>query len=116
MSEDLAVFVAARLDEDEAAAKAVRGFYGGYDSGSAIFAKRFGQARVLSEIAAKRAILGRHKPHETAFKGPACDWCSDDVDDRPQLWKEPWPCPDARSLAAVWSDHPDYRPEWAPTP
>jgi hypothetical protein len=25
-----------------------------------------------------------------------------------------WPCPDLRDLASAWSDHPDYRQEWAP--
>jgi hypothetical protein len=75
---------------------------------------RHDPARVLREVAAKREILDRHMPHQPAFGGPACNWCSEDVDDRPQLAKERWPCPDIRSLAAVWNDHPDYRAEWAP--
>ncbi|MGW0052057.1 hypothetical protein [Nocardia nova] len=25
---------------------------------------------------------------------------------------EPWPCMTARTIAAIWSDHPDYRQEW----
>jgi hypothetical protein len=24
-----------------------------------------------------------------------------------------WPCPEVLDLASVWSDHPDYREEWA---
>jgi hypothetical protein len=24
------------------------------------------------------------------------------------------PCTTLRAIAATWSDHPDYRPEWAP--
>lgn len=70
-------------------------------------------ARALREVEAKRAIVDRHSPHQPAFGDLACDWCSEDVDDRPQIAKERWPCPDIRSLAAIWSDHPDYDPAWA---
>jgi len=116
-----AAFLAARLDEDEAAANEI---HRPRDCGSVdrdgefdpdpIWCSCDYPARVLREVEAKRAILDRHAPHETAFDGPACDWCSEDVDDRPQLAKERWPCPDVLSLAAVYSDHPDYRPEWRP--
>lgn len=70
--------------------------------------------RMLREVEAKRAILDRHTPHQPASGGLACDWCSEDVDDRPQVAKERWPCPDVRSIAAVWSGHPEYRPDWKP--
>lgn len=101
MSEDLIAFLAARLDEDEAVAQEVASAVG-YRS------------RALREAGAKRAILGRHMPHQPAFGGLACNWCSDDVDDRPQIAKERWPCPDVRSVAAVYSGHPDYDEAWRP--
>ena len=110
---DLAEFVAARLDELAEADWHVMDCSGmPWPDGHCCDTQRW----LARDVAAKRAILDRHMPHETAFDGPACNWCSEDVDDRPQLWKQPWPCPDARSLAAVWNDHPDYRQEWAPAP
>jgi Family of unknown function (DUF6221) len=120
---DLSEFLRARLDEDEAAAREIHearvctgcsdGWEAGFDPDRCDCDY---PARVLREVEAKRAILDRHMPHETAFKGLACNWCSDDVDDRPQLAKVRWPCPDVRDLAAIWSDHPDYDPAWAPAP
>jgi hypothetical protein len=123
--DDVVAFVRARLDEDEAAAKAAWGIewdwryvaqpFGERPSiAHTVHIARHDPARVLREVEAKRAILDRHMPHETAFDGLACNWCSEDVDDRPQIAKERWPCPDARDLAAVWNDHPDYRQEWKP--
>ena len=122
---DLTAFLNARLDEDEAAAKAAWGVewdwryvaqpFGERPSiAHTVHIARHDPARVLREVEAKRAILDRHMPHQPAFGGLACDWCSEDVDDRPQIAKERWPCPDVRSIATVWSDHPDYRPEWKP--
>lgn len=111
--DDLIAFVTARLDEDEAAAKTLASDMPHLDAMCACIAAG-GSARVLREVAAKRAILDRHSPHETAFNGLACNWCSEDVDDRPQLAKERWPCPDVLSLAAVWSDRPGYRDDWKP--
>lgn len=110
--DDLTAFIAARLDEDEAAAHAWLPF-GNPDAAQREHIARKDPGRVLREVAAKRAILARHKPHETMPAGLACNWCSDDVDDRPQLMKMDWPCPDVRAIAAVWSDHPDYRSAWS---
>ena len=86
-------FLNARLDEDEAAG-------------------RRALARALREVEAIRAILERHRRIEPDFTGAAaCAWCSDDTDAGARF-HQPWPCPDVLSLAAVWSDHPDFRPEW----
>lgn len=142
--DDLIAFLSARLDEDEAAARAVKDNSAPWDGqwqprernaletrngwvlavsipigsdfapGVVEHIARHDPARALREVAAGRAILDRHMPHETAFDGLACNWCSEDVDDRPQIAKERWPCPDVRSLAAVWDGHPDYRSEWKP--
>ncbi|MFT4226101.1 MAG: hypothetical protein QM624_06745 [Micropruina sp.] len=38
-------------------------------------------------------------------------WGSSDC----QVCKVRWPCDVFRTLAATWSDDPEYRPEWAPT-
>lgn len=63
---------------------------------------RHDPARVLREVEAKRQILEAHG----GDLGPQvmfCPHCEHDT-----------PCPTVRLLAAVYADHPDYRPEWAP--
>ena len=52
-------------------------------------------ARALREVAFKRAILGQYRT--------AAGWSGDN-----------WPL-SLRLLTAVWSGHPDYQPEWAPS-
>jgi Family of unknown function (DUF6221) len=148
---DLVAFLTARLDEDEAAAKAAGGFL---DSGSpgelAANLQHFRwrgspiaeaaiahvaehrPARVLREIDAKRNILAEHpvdaellawslKAAEVvAGRAAPLSWCMrcytplpDSRDDEDQYEHVDWPCPTLRALAAVWSGHPDYDPEWA---
>lgn len=139
--DDLTAFVTARLDEDEAAAIAagdgaaesarwrtrehpsdsgiVRDGQGAvviYDEGvpsdeDAAHIARHDPDRALRDVAAKRAIVARHKPL-SGVGGMYCAWCSDDTDTASLNWR--WPCPDIRDLAAVYSGHPDYRQEWAP--
>ena len=110
---DLVTFLRARLDEDEAAAKAARDakclpwqddewsdqpeeWIGHYD--------RHGPERALREVAAGRAILRWHPSeqmrHIDASRCPQCEFT--------------WPCPTVRCLAAVYSGHPDYQQEWKP--
>jgi len=128
---DLRDFIAARLDEDEAAARvATEGpwsFVGYDDSGWAVVANdeheivsRSGSddathtalhdpARVLREVAAKRAILEYHATtlHEAT---PLRRQSMSDEQFARVLDAERtlgW-------LAAVYSDHPDYNPEWGP--
>jgi hypothetical protein len=111
---DLVAFLAARLDEDEAAAEDV---HNAYECESCMgppgpFPCNCGYpARVLREVAAKRAILAEHKPYETGgthLSGPVfCSTCGEE--DAVEV-----PCGTLRHLAAVYSDHPDYRPEWKP--
>ena len=136
--DDLVAFLRARLDEDEAAAKAAAkttaaqwrpdGHWVLYehpdDSTQAVALNedfdrepiahiaRHDPARVLAEVAAKRAILARHHPQDHALHGRLCAWCSSTS---VSLYQK-WPCPDARDLAAVYASHPDYRPEWKPQP
>lgn len=58
------------------------------------------------EVDAKRAILMRHEP-ATTFDITVCDYCEGSLD---------YPCPDVRTLATIYADHPDYRDEWRLTP
>jgi hypothetical protein len=98
----LAEFLAARLDEDEAAAKAVT------------FRSRF-TARVLREVAAGRKILAygqeaqakldRAVAHPEDFApGDAGLYVGKAAASRMAM----------RHLAAIWSDHPDWDDAWHP--
>jgi hypothetical protein len=148
---DITEFVRARLDEDEAAAKAwqsppwredatnwrvVGQREPRYDngrsetltvidvSGRAVdFAEaiqvrwdsngeraehiaRHDPARVLREVAAKRAIVAQHVAIPMrGIEASSCREC-----------RSTWPCSTVRHFAAVWSDHPDYRAEWKSEP
>lgn len=122
---DLTAFLTARLDEDEAAAKAAAGpdwfldsaedddkrdircpstlypgrlaVADGVHSEDAEHIARHDPTRVLREVAAKRAILGQYED--------VAEW------DPPQMVGA---LEDAvRALAAVYSDHPDYDQAWA---
>ena len=134
---DLIAFCEARISEDEASAKAaasVAGPHWRHDTGwskadhpysqvrspgGAIvadalrgpddeeigpFLARHDPARVLREVTAKRAILTRHSPVTGPGRGTRCGGEFD----------VPWPCEDARSVAAIWSGHPDYQEGWKP--
>jgi hypothetical protein len=142
--DELTAFVTARLDEDEAAAKAAEHNDGPYtlewrvggprrltfdnhrsenymsvfagdwdriliardvvrDGPLATHIARHDPARVLRDVAAKRAILAKHGP-DLPLEG-ACLTC---------YRGEGWPCDTLRLLAAIWDDHPDYRAGWAP--
>ena len=126
MSEDqeLAAVVIARLDEDEAAAReaATRGAKWSSvkldpeELGDAwwlfppfeIHVRRHDPARVLREVAAGRAIIERYK-HARAAPPPNANFTAGQDDGYRQA------CADAiRDLAAIHSDHPDYRDEWKP--
>jgi hypothetical protein len=124
MADDLAAFLSARLDEDEAAAKGLAGSLerqnmGGWSStipgtvtgNTVTINTAWLPDRVLREVAAKRAILAAHEAvladcHSVGL--PAR---------RPRKYGEYDGLRKAvAELAAVWSDHPDYRQEWAPAP
>jgi hypothetical protein len=155
VSDDMAAFLAARLDEDETAAKALESgdwgqspwavtecsgfcpcivYQGEYkpvleaqvpliqyiaDAEAPEYAAhiaRHDPARVLREVAAKRAILAVHSPgypvtYPKPSGQPTCAVCHSGGWD----WDpEQWPCPTVRALAAIYSNHPGYRQEWAP--
>ena len=134
---DLMAFIAARLDEDEAAARRVEGTWReeaesigvilvdgeplieGHITGLTAHIVRHEPARVLREVEAKRAILALHnRTHEcpigstvqSAVKGPWLYIASEHV----EVAGTEWPCTTLRQFADIWSDHPDYRAEWKP--
>jgi uncharacterized protein DUF6221 len=124
VSDDLTAFVTARLDEDEAAAKAWLPF-GNPDAAQRDHIARHDPARALREVASLRALAGmHHRPSQAqvdhyvyteaakfcSFCGPGDSWEAREHPD----WFDEWPCHHMRLIAAIWSDHPDYRPEWAP--
>jgi hypothetical protein len=129
--DDLVTFLNARLDEDEAAAKlaareggawkqddpdrypgAISSLGGPvvYDEGSpdeyqAAHIARHDPARVLREVAAKRAILGlsaKVREWTDSSAGATAGYAAAVVGDT------------LRALAVIWSDNPDYRAEWTP--
>jgi len=127
---DITEFIAARLDEDEAAANAgarrvgmpwraepqpgtpgglvidelgLVGSTGGRYAAEHI--ARHDPARALREVKAKRAIVRR------------CGWSVNEPDQYPNGLVSPRAALSRQNLfdlAAVWSDHPDYRDEWRP--
>jgi hypothetical protein len=117
--DDLTAFLNARLDEVEAAAKAASGTDWGQaltfvtDEGgarvaeaasvrTAIHIARHDPARVLREVTAGRRLIAEFKSHDDAkypdFDGGYVSGLEDAM----------------MIAAAIWSDHPDYRQEWAP--
>ncbi len=77
---------------------------------------RHDPARALREVAFKRAVLEWHYPGLPPEGAPeGLKICAGEEGDG-DTWQmaAPWPCPQIRALAAIWSDHPDYREEWGP--
>jgi hypothetical protein len=112
MSDDVATFLHARLDEDESVARACAGD-GEWDADSiAIYGEglapevrnhmaRHDPARVLADVTAKREVLrlaeGFHDYAETFMNGVASRMEGA-----------------LRLFALAYADHPDYREEWRP--
>lgn len=85
-------FLAARLAEDEAEP----------------FDPYGNPARVIADLAAKRAIIALHADDYTD---------TGDIDTDAEICvrcQEAWPCETLRLFASVYSDHADYRQEWKP--
>lgn len=146
MSTDLIVFLLAQLALDEAAAKAAQLRFPGpwdravapdsplpsavslYDSLDESFGvirgsyaadhiARHDPARVLREVAAKRAILAEHGPsRRDASRCRVCTAITHTGMGHADARRFRAPCPTLLFLAAVYSDHPDYRAEWAVSP
>ena len=100
----LLAFLNARLDEDEQIAPR--------------HIARHDPARILREVAFKRAIMAEHYPGTTWDRDApgGLKICAGEGGDG-DTWQMAtrWPCPQVRQLAAIYSDHPDYDPEWKPS-
>jgi hypothetical protein len=119
LADDLVAFLRVRLDEDEQtayglinAAKFIDAqptFYGVGGPAAHAHWERFGPARVLVEVAAKRDLLDEVLDwgHGHAFNGEGCpvDPCLCDRDERVRAVLE--------RLVPPYREHPDYRQEWA---
>jgi hypothetical protein len=109
---DLVAFIRARLDEIEGESywthHATCEFHAPVDGG---FPCTCGYpARVLRDMEAKRRIVDDHAPDPDL-------WCQarspcKDPDDADLL--ERMPCRYVRWLGTIWSDHAEYREDWAP--
>lgn len=105
---DLAAFLLQRISEDEKTAQQRRDDGGDYNS------RFFDEPwqllddlhnvwlsvdfrRVLAECESKRQIVELHRDN-------GLGWCDDDT--------RPTPCTTLRRLAAPYSDHPDFVPDW----
>ena len=127
-------FLLARIAEDEAVALAAQGEPTEYSTlgflqgsalspGDRIVAH---PARVLAECEAKRRIVELHAegvdydPNGFRFS-TGCEECvglelrtfAGQTARLEQPYGKRWPCPTIRALAAIYSDHDDFRPEWA---
>jgi hypothetical protein len=73
--------------------------------------------RVLAEVKAKRLILDEHRPTSDE-ELIVCTTCADQdwVYVRRKQTGDPqfggWPCSTIRALTLMYTDHPDYNPEW----
>lgn len=112
--QSLAAFLEARLAEDEAVAQRARADYYSVDGGGL----RYGEvgyetlpdltidpARVLAEVAAKRAVLSHCDLLIRGGESSSSIYDDGDADSGRTI---------LRALAAVYADHPDYRSEWCP--
>ena len=139
---DIAEFLTARLDEDQAAAEAAasgswpswhtrglqvdidvdeldspRAAADCYGRETAVHIARHDPARVLADITAKRRLLARH--HVTGAKRDfpelnACDGCGSSGYGYGYRTPNINNCRELRDLASAFADHPDYDQSWSP--
>jgi hypothetical protein len=129
---DLVAFLNARLDEDEAAARAAApGVLSGRDAAGwceVLLAKGIGAddegakhiarhdpGRVLREVAAERAILGFYLEPPNGFRSGNIEvltGAESGSSGGPRLRTVIEAI--TLDLAAIWSDYRDYDPAWAP--
>lgn len=111
---NLTDFLQDRLDEDEQAARAASAdtcyfdLLGGSDA-EAAFLDRWDPARVLADIAAKRAILALHEPglelvgDDEEWTCVTCGWPTASPNGG---------CKTVLLLAQPYADRPDFDPSW----
>ncbi len=68
---------------------------------------RHDPARVLADVAAKRAILDAHEELTIG----CCNTCTEGMHSSEH---QSWPCATVRLLALPYADQPGYREEWRP--
>lgn len=102
---DIVDFLAARLDEDEAAARKLLG------DPSVSEAGKWYERRLLLECESKRRLLSIV---ETARQTALATMVSNAFGDDPQWIPESieWTTKSLNALALPYSDHPDFEPEW----
>ena len=134
MTADLVDFLRARLADDERTAQAALGLLGmatewwtadglreipGGDGhrftlADAHFIARHDPARVLREVAAKRAIIDAVLRYEAYIDGEqGCCHGVDEIADGECEAALQGLTESLRPLAAVYADHPEYQDEWA---
>lgn len=132
MSDDLVAFLRARLDEDERVARSTKqnglswqnfemdgelrddrnaGTVASVIPETREHIARHDPARVLREVEAKRRILDVHAPEPLSeyVRKSYCEVCQCYADG---IVEGAYPCATVALLASMYSDHPDYRPEW----
>ena len=120
ISLDIVAFLSARLDEDEAAAKAWLPL-GNPDAAARPHIARQDPGRVLREVEAGRRLLmayGDALGWLDDYESEECDW--DISPERQRDWAQ-WYRGAVEGLraavslrAATWSGHPDYDATWSP--
>lgn len=122
----LVEFLTARLDEEREVAEREYAYPSGtprdwsHTAGDAdsMLVSMFSPARVLAEVAAKRAIVDLHTPKDRTgmYCCPVCVswelWVSQEPGEALPL--DDAPCATLRALALPYASHPDYRSEWKP--
>ncbi|MFE4462222.1 DUF6221 family protein [Nocardia tengchongensis] len=113
-------FIARRLNRQQAAAEFAQNLEHDFrDSGREI---KYQWVRLVRPKGVRSApsevfIPGALTPHETlrqlAVLRLIFQEHAPDADRRCTHDLVAWPCPTVRSIAAIWSDHRDYRSEWA---
>ena len=114
--DNLVTWLRVQLDEDERIAGELgeldyvaEGGLGSVAGWSLIdYLKRFGSARALAEVDAKRNVLDRYADAQARQTDPEYSWSDADV----QVSEyEDWILP---ALALPYADRPGYRDEWRP--
>jgi hypothetical protein len=119
-------FLNARLAEDEAAAQQAKATGGPMSpwwgaeqlkplmvDADATHVEHHSPERVLREVVAKRAVMERHCPSQSDGCVGCGVYLGRDDQWHPNVQFED--CEELLGLAAVYSDHPDYNPEWSTT-
>ena len=94
----LTEFLAARIDEDEGRAQKAQRY-----AGSELWV--MGPMRVLAECAAKRRIMEDFEEYTSDYRAAPSDFAAG---------RRHAALLALTRVAAVYADHPDYRPEWRP--